>query len=99
MFNWCPKCKRKFTSKGDLTNYTQIHDKEEKSDNPMRTVYVSELLAEANCEKCEDKSCDRCIMKEVLKELQEGNISASADGAPRSRVCARETLRSAPHQH
>ena len=50
----------------------------------MRTVYVSELLAEANCEKCEDKSCDRCIMKEVLKELQEGNISASADGGPRS---------------
>ena len=26
-------------------------------------------------------------------------ISASADGGPRSRVCARETLRSAPHRH
>ena len=25
--------------------------------------------------------------------------SASADGGPRSRVCARETLRSAPHRH
>ena len=25
-------------------------------------------------------------------------ISVSADGGPRSRVCARETLRSAPHQ-
>ena len=26
-------------------------------------------------------------------------ISASADGGPRSLVCARETLRSAPHRH
>ena len=26
-------------------------------------------------------------------------ISAHADGGPRSRVCARETLCSAPHQH
>ena len=26
------------------------------------------------------------------------SISASADGGPRSRVCARETLRSAPHR-
>ena len=26
-------------------------------------------------------------------------ISASADWGPRSRVCARETLRSAPHHH
>ena len=26
-------------------------------------------------------------------------ISAHADGGPRSRVCARETLRSAPYQH
>jgi hypothetical protein len=26
-------------------------------------------------------------------------ISASADGGPRSRVCARETLRSALHRH
>ena len=25
------------------------------------------------------------------------NISTRADGGPRSRVCARETLRSAPH--
>ena len=29
----------------------------------------------------------------------ENIISASADGGPRSRVCARETLRSAPHRH
>ena len=28
-----------------------------------------------------------------------GKISASADGGPRSRVCTRETLHSAPHQH
>ena len=28
-----------------------------------------------------------------------GNISAHADGGPRFRVCARETLRSAPHRH
>ena len=26
-------------------------------------------------------------------------ISASANGGPRSRVCARYTLRSAPHRH
>ena len=34
------------------------------------------------------RSCDK------LKK-----ISAGADGGPRFRVCARETLRSAPHQH
>ena len=39
----------------------------------MTTDYVSELLTESNCEKCEGKRCDRCIMKEVLKELQEEN--------------------------
>ena len=32
-------------------------------------------------------------------EIISSTISASADGGPRSRVCARETLRSAPHQH
>jgi hypothetical protein len=30
---------------------------------------------------------------------QKKKNSASADGGPRSRVCARETLRSAPHRH
>ena len=34
---------------------------------------------------------------EHLKQLEK--ISASADGGPRSRVCARETLSSAPHRH
>ena len=29
----------------------------------------------------------------------EEEISASADGGPRSQVCARETLRLAPHRH
>ena len=38
--------------------------------------------------------------KEVmLGEVHGHKISASADGGPRSRVCARETLRSAPHRH
>ena len=32
------------------------------------------------------------------KEEVERKISAHADGGPRSRVCARETLRSAPHR-
>ena len=73
MSNCCKKCKRKFTNKGDLNNHIKIHEEEEKSDNSMTTDYVSELLTESNCEKCEDKSCDRCIMKEVLKELQEEN--------------------------
>ena len=31
--------------------------------------------------------------------VQTKKNSASADGGPRSRVCARETLRSAPHRH
>ena len=30
---------------------------------------------------------------------REREISASADGGPRFQVCARKTLRSAPHQH
>ena len=38
----------------------------------------------------ESVMCDKAAEKE--KE-----ISARADGGPRSRVCARETLRSAPH--
>ena len=33
------------------------------------------------------------------RKEEEKEISASADGGPRSRVCARETLRSAPHRH
>ena len=33
------------------------------------------------------------------KKWKGGEISASADGGPRSRVCTRETLRSAPHRH
>ena len=33
------------------------------------------------------------------QDTKKGRISASADGGPRSRVCARETLRSAPHRH
>ena len=43
--------------------------------------------------KLEDDENDRNWLK------TEGNIpnSASADGGPRSRVCARETLCSAPH--
>ena len=45
---------------------------------------------------------------DILKDLTERaemmleqaeKISASADGGPCSRVCARETLRSAPHRH
>ena len=40
-------------------------------------------------------------MKDFFKEVEETGtkISASADGGPRSRVCARETLHSAPHRH
>jgi hypothetical protein len=34
-----------------------------------------------------------------LKKKEDNLNSASADGGPRSRVCARETLRSAPHRH
>ena len=33
------------------------------------------------------------------RERRKKENSASADGGPRSRVCARETLRSAPHRH
>ena len=33
------------------------------------------------------------------KRKKKRKISAHADGGPRSRICARETLRSAPHQH
>ena len=34
-----------------------------------------------------------------LDAIQTINKNNSADGGPRSRVCARETLRSAPHRH
>ena len=34
-----------------------------------------------------------------VKVNNTSKISASADGGPRSQVCARETLRSAPHRH
>ena len=33
------------------------------------------------------------------KDIKSKQISAGADGGPRSRVCARLTLRSAPHRH
>ena len=35
----------------------------------------------------------------IPKSTKDVEISASADGGPRSHVCARRTLRSAPHQH
>jgi hypothetical protein len=35
----------------------------------------------------------------VTKKQQHTDNSASAVGGPPSRVCARETLRSAPHRH
>jgi hypothetical protein len=37
--------------------------------------------------------------REQINVEKERKISASADGGPRSRVCARLTLRSAPHRH
>ena len=63
--------------------------------------------------KCIDEAEDHDklpLKKEVIAEtvrlipinLPDGRfveISASADGGPRSQVCARETLRSAPHRH
>jgi hypothetical protein len=65
--------KKKLTTKGDINNHLKKYNKDEKSDNSMRTDYVSELLCESNCEKCEDKECDKSRMKEVLKELQDSN--------------------------
>ena len=48
----------------------------------------------------------RCVVQNMGMRVQDtyfqgvqGGISASADGGPRSWVCARETLRSAPHRH
>ena len=49
---WCTKCKRKFTTKVDLNNHRQFHDKDKKSDDSTRSDYVSQLLAEPNCENC-----------------------------------------------
>ena len=51
----------------------------------------------------EDKRFSRSEV-ELLFSLRANMVagiknSASADGGPRSRVCARETLRSAPHRH
>ena len=61
------------------------------------------------CDKCNSvlsrkDSLDRrhlnntCV-KDIVPSLNYECNSASADGGPRSRVCARETLRSAPHRH
>ena len=45
---------------------------------------------------------DGAGLQQLIARLRQsfgGKISAHADGGPRSRVCARETLRSAPHRH
>ena len=39
------------------------------------------------------------VKRKMGLDVVTDGISASADGGPRSRVCARETLRSAPHRH
>ena len=39
------------------------------------------------------------LVQELAGKSKENEISAHADGGHCSRVCARETLRSAPHRH
>ena len=46
----------------------------------------------------ESSECEHALTAEDIAKLYE-EISARADGGPRSRVCARETLSSAPHRH
>ena len=59
---WCKNCKRKFTTKGDLNINQKIHGEKEKSDNSMRTEYVSKLLIDSNCENVQ-------IQKAVIDAL------------------------------
>jgi hypothetical protein len=49
------------------------------------------------CVRDTDGQGDRDVEAPIQSIKTEEN-SASADGGPRSRVCARETLRSDPHQ-
>ena len=60
------------------------------------TVYVMSVMSPPgpiNNKNIKDVAISFTIRQKRWK------ISASADGGPRSRVCARETLRSAPHRH
>ena len=61
-----------------------------------------DILVEKDCGQKEGLDYDIISPVFSLNQLyfifNYGN-SASADGGPRSRVCARETLRSAPHRH
>ena len=55
-----------------------------------------------NCisnESKDDKKIQQQEKKLFKLEILLSEISASADGGPRSRVCTSGTLRSAPHRH
>ena len=58
-------------------------------------------LEERERVRVEDEAERQRLLAEANQQGQQGafNNSASADGGPRSRVCARETLCSAPHRH
>ena len=90
----CEVCEQVFINQhGMRIHMTRIHKDKQKMSEEM-------LLIEKSDTKEDEMVCDTLeenIEEEKHKEVYQ--ISASADGGPRSRVCARETLRSAPHRH
>ena len=66
----------------------------------MEDDLTKNLKMEDDLEKNENGSCFYLNYDYVLKKMEDYlKNSASADGGPLSRVCTRETLSSAPHQH
>ena len=55
-------------------------------------------VIDSNDTSSEDTKCTKCKLNGITEE-ELRKISASADGGPRFRVFARETLHSAPHRY
>ena len=104
----CETCEDEFAAPWNLKNNSEKDTEQETVKNVQISFRVREVLRNTkeqyknsvsmwNMRKPVCNSYD--FLKHVEKEMkQETHISAHADGSPRSRVCARETLRSAPHR-
>ena len=64
------------------------------------TITTRSYQAETKIVEIKHFSSSSTLQMIIYADSQErlSKISAHADGGPRSRVCARETLRSAPHR-
>ena len=76
--------------KGENSMFTRVG-------SHVNTRHKSDIVNEYNCNFGRFKKSSLPYLARLLNENNRN--SASDDGGPRSRVCARETLRSAPHRH